>query len=148
MANPSGGQQQANYYRNFSVHFCKFMIFIVYYPFKPHLNRHPSRARCFNMFLRVLRFFTRFFPRRRRRLYVFGLLSDIHCVACSFSTDDLHPDSPIHMFVMYFCAHRGDDAFYDLCGAFDIPDDVRVKIEESNAYVLMSFTECIIVMVS
>ena len=55
------------------------------------------------------------------------------CVACSFSTDDLHPDSPIHMFIMYFCGHREDEAFYDLCGAFDIPDDIRVKIEANHS---------------
>ena len=59
-------------------------------------------------------------------------LSSDDCVVCSFSIDYLHPDSPIHMFVVYFCEHR-KDAFYDLCGAFDIPDDVRVKIKESNA---------------
>ena len=51
---------------------------------------------------------------------------------CSFRTHE-HPDSPIHMFVVYFCGHREDDAFYDLCGAFDIPDDVRVKMKTNNS---------------
>ena len=52
---------------------------------------------------------------------------------CNFGTVYLHPNSDIHLFVMSLCKHREDDAFYDLCRAFDIPDGVRVKIETSNA---------------
>lgn len=44
-----------------------------------------------------------------------------------------HPHHPIHVFIEYFCKYRGDDAFYDLCRAFDISDDVRDKIQSSHS---------------
>ena len=64
-----------------------------------------------------------------------GIESVISCSLsqCSFNFDYSHPDSPIHLFVVYLCEHREDDAFYDLCRAFDIPDDVRVKIEANHS---------------
>ena len=55
------------------------------------------------------------------------------CISCSFVTDHLHPHDAIHLFVMYFCEHREDDAFRDLCSVFDISGDVRVQIESSNS---------------
>ena len=55
------------------------------------------------------------------------------CISCSFVTDHLHPHDAIHLFVVYFCEHREDDAFRDLCSVFDISGDVRVQIESSNS---------------
>ena len=55
------------------------------------------------------------------------------CLSCSFITDDLHPNAEIHIFIVHFCERRGDEAFDKLCDTFDIPDDVRVKIQTSNS---------------
>ena len=53
---------------------------------------------------------------------------------CNFAINLLqNPDAVIHSFVVYFCEQRGLDAFYDLCSAFDIPDDDCVKIQDANA---------------
>jgi len=64
------------------------------------------------------------------------LLSEARCTVtpCSFVTaDQLHPDSAIHLFVVYLCKRRGYNAFYDLCNAFNMSDDVRVKIKDTNS---------------
>ena len=64
------------------------------------------------------------------------LLSEARCTVtpCSFVTaDQLHPDSAIRLFVVYLCKRRGYYAFYDLCNAFDMSDDVRVKIKDTNS---------------
>ena len=58
-----------------------------------------------------------------------------HCI-CSFVMK-LHPPDPIHSFVVYFCDRREDDAFYELCSAFDIPENVRVKIAENNSSMII-----------
>ena len=54
-----------------------------------------------------------------------------HCI-CSFVMK-LHPPDPIHSFVVYLCDCREDDAFYELCSAFDVPENVRVKIATNNS---------------
>ena len=55
-----------------------------------------------------------------------------HCVSCSFITNHLHPHSTIHSFMVYFCEFR-EDAFYELCSAFGIPQNVCANIENSNS---------------
>ena len=54
-----------------------------------------------------------------------------HCI-CSFVMK-LQPPDPIHSFVVYFCECQGDDTFYDLCSAFDVPESIRVKIATNNS---------------
>ena len=54
-----------------------------------------------------------------------------HCI-CSFVMK-LHPPDPIHSFMVYFCERREDDAFYELCSAFDVPESVRVLIATNNS---------------
>ena len=54
-----------------------------------------------------------------------------HCI-CSFVMK-LHPPDPIHSFVVYICDCREDDAFYELCSAFDIPENIHVKIATNNS---------------
>ena len=54
-----------------------------------------------------------------------------HCI-CSFVMK-LHPPDPIHSFIVYFCKCREDDAFYELCSAFDVPENVRVLIATNNS---------------
>ena len=38
---------------------------------------------------------------------------------------------------MYFCDCRKDDAFYELCSAFDIPENIRVKIATNNSSMII-----------
>ena len=54
------------------------------------------------------------------------------CVSCSYITNHLHPHSKIHSFIVYFCESR-EDAFFELCSAFDIPKNVCVNIENRNS---------------
>ena len=58
-------------------------------------------------------------------------VSGNHCI-CSFVMK-LQPPDPIHSFVVYFCECQEDDAFYDLCSAFDVPESIRVKIATNNS---------------
>ena len=58
-----------------------------------------------------------------------------HCI-CSFVMK-LHPPDPIHSFVVYFCDCREDDAFYEMCSAFEIPENVRVKIATNNSSMII-----------
>ena len=55
------------------------------------------------------------------------LLTVERCTSCSFVTDQLH------LFLKYLYERRGWNAFFDLCNAFDISDDVRVKIQDTNS---------------
>ena len=64
-----------------------------------------------------------------------------HCI-CSFIMK-LHPSDPIHSFVVYFCDRREDDAFYELCSAFDIPENVRVKIAISNSSMIIRYFDAL-----
>ena len=52
---------------------------------------------------------------------------------CSYVTDNLQPPAVVHSFVVYFCECRGSDAFYELCSALDIPENIIVKIEAENS---------------
>ena len=54
-----------------------------------------------------------------------------HCI-CSFVMK-LHPPDPIHSFMVYFCECREDNAFYELCSVFDVPENVRVLIATNNS---------------
>ena len=54
-----------------------------------------------------------------------------HCI-CSYIMR-LQPQDEIYSFVVYFCKCREDDAFYELCSAFDIPENIRVKIATNNS---------------
>ena len=58
-----------------------------------------------------------------------------HCI-CSFVMK-LHPPDPIHSFVVYFCGCREDDAFYEMCSAFELPENVRVKIATNNSSMII-----------
>jgi len=58
-----------------------------------------------------------------------------HCI-CSF-TMRLHPQNPIHSFMVYFCDSREDDAFYELCSAFDVPKNIRAKIAINNSSMII-----------
>jgi len=51
----------------------------------------------------------------------------------------LHPQNPIHSFVVYFCEYIEDDAFYELCSAFDVPENIRVKIATNNSLMIRCF---------
>ena len=58
-----------------------------------------------------------------------------HCI-CSFVMK-LQPPDPIHSFVVYFCECREDDAFYELCSAFDVPESIRVKIATNSSSMII-----------
>ena len=58
-----------------------------------------------------------------------------HCI-CSFVMK-LHPPDPIHSFVVYFCDCREDDAFYEMCSAFELSENVRVKIAANNSSMII-----------
>ena len=58
-----------------------------------------------------------------------------HCI-CSFIMR-LHPQDVIHSFVVYFCECREGDAFYELCSAFDVPENIRVKIATNNSSMII-----------
>ena len=54
-----------------------------------------------------------------------------HCI-CSYIMR-LQPQDEIYSFVVYFCECREDEAFYEVCSAFDIPENIRVKIATNNS---------------
>ena len=58
-----------------------------------------------------------------------------HCI-CSFVMK-LQPPDPIHSFVVYFYECREDDAFYELCSAFDVPENIRVKIATNSSSMII-----------
>ena len=53
-----------------------------------------------------------------------------HCI-CSYLMR-LQPQDEFYSFVVYFCECREDDAFYEVCSAFDIPENIREKIATNN----------------
>lgn len=54
-------------------------------------------------------------------------------ISCRFVTDHFYPQSAVNRFVKYLCQCRGRNAFYELCSAFDIPENVRIKITTNNS---------------
>ena len=54
-----------------------------------------------------------------------------HCI-CSYIMR-LQPQDAFYSFVVYFCERREDEAFYEVCSAFDIPENIREKIATNNS---------------
>ena len=58
-----------------------------------------------------------------------------HCI-CSYLMR-LQPQDEFYSFVVYFCECREDDAFYEVCSAFDIPENIREKIATNNSSIII-----------
>ena len=58
-----------------------------------------------------------------------------HCI-CSYVMR-LQPQDALYSFVVYFCECREDDAFYEVCSAFDIPENIRKKIATNNSSMII-----------
>ena len=54
-----------------------------------------------------------------------------HCI-CTYVMR-LQPQDAFYSFVVYFCERREDEAFYEVCSAFDIPENIREKIATNNS---------------
>ena len=54
-----------------------------------------------------------------------------HCI-CSYIMR-LQPQDAFYSFIVYFCECREDEAFYEVCSAFDIPENIREKIATNNS---------------
>ena len=58
-----------------------------------------------------------------------------HCI-CSYVMR-LQPQDAFYSFVVYFCECREDDAFYEVCSAFDVPESIRVKIATNSSSMII-----------
>ena len=58
-----------------------------------------------------------------------------HCI-CSYIMR-LQPQDAFYSFVVYFCERREDEAFYEVCSTFDIPENIREKIATNNSSVVI-----------
>ena len=54
-------------------------------------------------------------------------------ILCNFEIDHLHPYSSINRFVAYLCECRQDEVLHEMCLAFDIPQNVHMKIVTNNS---------------
>ena len=58
-----------------------------------------------------------------------------HCI-CSYVMR-LQPQDEFYSFVVYFCECRKDDAFCEVCSAFDVPESIRVKIATNSSSMII-----------